>query len=500
MLFADWLDLIISEMNLKNLDIAEHSGIHQSTISRLRRADRLPSLSNNQVEELLNSVFRLSLKKNPSDKLKNLLGQQLCQQRPDQFSACNQDLLIRLQVEISKEKLTLIALSDIFHETARLLIAEDYARKESDGKKYLSDFSKKLDHLMQLFSITNAELANSINFDNSLISRWRNGSRIPQANNVAIKKIADFFADIITARDLKKECEPLDKAQKSFLLFVQSFSQPDLSDNLLAWFQNVQTESSLLNPRSQRLLKEIDKYLPHSSAAELIDIAYLEELMSSPKHLVYHHISGLREAIVRFLAEIIISDKKHTLLLFSNQKMDWLDKEPRFMKIWELLMYTLLCQGHKIEIIHTFGRSGNEISIALEKWLPLYLKGEITPYTCDRLNLYGKNQSPLVKTLFINPGCSAINAELIQGNEENSGYFYYTSGSKLQDFCHQFEQLKELSEPVFPILLKQNSFITELIQELDQQANSPESKAKIAIIKQNLRLLKAKVQTNKNPC
>lgn len=63
MLFAYWLDLMISEMKLKNLDIAEHSGIHQSTISRLRRAERLPSLSNNQVEELLNSVFRLSLKK-----------------------------------------------------------------------------------------------------------------------------------------------------------------------------------------------------------------------------------------------------------------------------------------------------------------------------------------------------------------------------------------------------------------------------------------------------
>ena len=54
-------------------------------------------------------------------------------------------------------------------------------------------FELRLKKLMHIYNVTNKHLANELNVDPSLISRWKNGHRIPSEKYDQIRDIASFF-------------------------------------------------------------------------------------------------------------------------------------------------------------------------------------------------------------------------------------------------------------------------------------------------------------------
>ncbi len=56
-----------------------------------------------------------------------------------------------------------------------------------------SHFRDKLILLMDLYKVSNSQLARGINVDASLISRWRSGQRVMAANSPHVTKIAEYF-------------------------------------------------------------------------------------------------------------------------------------------------------------------------------------------------------------------------------------------------------------------------------------------------------------------
>ena len=59
------------------------------------------------------------------------------------------------------------------------------------------DFSEKINLLMKMVHTTNFELAETLDVDPSLISRWRTGERKVGTSSPYIAKIARFFAERI---------------------------------------------------------------------------------------------------------------------------------------------------------------------------------------------------------------------------------------------------------------------------------------------------------------
>ncbi|QNB45639.1 hypothetical protein BR63_04535 [Thermanaerosceptrum fracticalcis] len=49
-------------------------------------------------------------------------------------------------------------------------------------------FSHKLNHLMEIFGVSNNRLAKALSIDASLVSRWRTGNRVPAQDSPYIKK------------------------------------------------------------------------------------------------------------------------------------------------------------------------------------------------------------------------------------------------------------------------------------------------------------------------
>ncbi|MGI6578951.1 MAG: hypothetical protein ACOX3H_01690 [Saccharofermentanales bacterium] len=417
MQFSDWLNQIQNKFNFKNIDIARHSGIHASTISRYRRGTRIPINNPDHLNKIISGLIELAEAKNKIAELYQLVGyQQDTHSKPDLF-----DELLQIS------------------EACLLRNVDETIEFEN----YVPDFERKLDFFMQTFSVSNARLANALNLDNSLISRWRSGARLLKKDHPALEAIIDYFTNIIE----KKQNTELTMPQQHFMAFIEKGPGFNLAENLSAWFLSAQNESMIVQQNVKKILDKINDW--HGNKIELIqpDSIYFQTLGAVKKQETYRGLAGLREAVIRFFTDIIFSEQKRKLQLFSNQEMDWLGADKKFLQAWLICMDTIVKQGHEIEIIHNLGRSMEEITMGIEKWLPLHMNVNVTPYTCDSLNLSG-NKNPLVKTMFIDVGNAAINAEMVRGSEDQTDYHYFTSSSKVKDLSDQFEHLLRISEPI----------------------------------------------------
>lgn len=112
---------------------------------------------------------------------------------------------------------------------------------------------------------------------------------------------------------------------------------------------------------------------------------------------------GKRQCVIRFLSDLVAAEEPVTLLLHSEERMEWIYENPDFAKQWGALLVTLLQRGSRIVIVHTINRSFEEMVEAVSKWAPLYAAGAIEPYYTSRLR-----DSVFQRTLFIAKGKSAI--------------------------------------------------------------------------------------------
>ncbi|HHX37732.1 MAG TPA: hypothetical protein GX717_07115, partial [Clostridiaceae bacterium] len=82
---------------------------------------------------------------------------------------------------------------------------------------------------------------------------------------------------------------------------------------------------------------------------------------------------------------------------------------------------------------------------------PLYLNGTISSYTCGGLNRREGPIMPLVSTLFVDVGHAAIRGEFVQGLEDEAVYRYYQGEKNVRGIERQFDQLKQMSEPLLQV-------------------------------------------------
>ncbi len=71
------------------------------------------------------------------------------------------------------------------------------------------NFEEKFNYLMNLTGTHNSELARSVAIDASLVSRWRNGSRSPAANQAMMEALGKFFAAKLKSGYQKAEMQLL---------------------------------------------------------------------------------------------------------------------------------------------------------------------------------------------------------------------------------------------------------------------------------------------------
>lgn len=316
-------------------------------------------------------------------------------------------------------------------------------------------FHDKLNLLMTLQNIPNNKLAKALSLDPSLISRWRNGTRDLPKHSEYVEAIAAYF--VASYKDKSRLCELMNIA------FDKSTCTSTMIQNhLKAWLLDEQSTNSAL---VSRFIEKLNQITPQNTTTSLPEFVILATSGKKLSVEAYEGNAGKREAVVRFLSAVIVHPTPCTLLLFSNESMTWLTESEDFYMKWAMLLLEVLKRGHLIKIIHTINRSTDELLVAIEKWLPLYMSGQIEPF------YYPNYQDSLFKrTLFIAPGIAALTSSTLSDSEP-SEQLYYHDQHMINQLVHEFDAYLKHCRPLMRIFTRENmGGFESLVIEYESQA------------------------------
>lgn len=327
-------------------------------------------------------------------------------------------------------------------------------------------FAEKLDLLMKITNTSNILLSRNIAMDASFISRLRRGNRTPAKNVTYLQSMADYFA-----RNLRTDY------QKTGL-----------------W--EAIKQSSLIQPSETELLKPLEIIVyewlneKESPAADSIN-AFLDDIINfqfkktePPADVeidkvpdivvkevdVFYGVEGKQAAVLTFLSLIVKSKSPQTLLLYSDEDMEWLTSKREFTAQWASLMSQLLRKGNRIKIIHSTNRNFDEMMTGIKRWVPLYMTGAIEPY------YYPKNKDRLFRqTLFIAPDTPvAVTSSSVGNGTKNAANFLFTNNETVKALSEEYHDFLHLCRPLMHISTPANKkeYLTLLSEFEDEKTNT----------------------------
>lgn len=437
MTFNEWLDGLMTELALTNAAVARYGRLDPSTISRYRAGTRIPLPDCKALRQLVTGLYEAVKAENMTAQLSSHIS-----------GSSDRPLFERLLAAATKH-------------------AERHSTPTEFDERCHDTFSDRFDRIMRHLGLSNIQLARKVNLDSSLISRWRTGARLPKKDNPSLVATAVYLWQLLTQKSSARK----DPKRGALLSEIDRHNTEALTgtEPLLHYLTDGGDHKDKLNQTVDAILEKISRW-QGAGTMPSIEVQPTEEPRLEARSL-YQGIHGLREAVVRFLSDVAYSTTPRQLKLFSNQSMTWLTADPAFTKQWATLMGMVLARGHKIEIIHHLGRSVVELTDAIEKWLPLYMMGSISPYTCTELNLPSARSIPLVKTIFLDKGHSVISGELVQGTEDEAYYRFLTDERSLNAFEKQFEQLMRHSTSLITTERQADAISRQITSSLDAYTN-----------------------------
>ena len=263
--------------------------------------------------------------------------------------------------------------------------------------------AERLDFLMNVTNTKNSVLARALVVDQSYVSKARKGKRKLSRNQTFVNRAADYFARTIT-----------EDYQKSIILREMHLdrdwpdAESEVKELLYDWLQN----SSASQLPLERLLSAMTAPTEQLCFPE---VEYPVIKAKKEEAAFYFGKAGKRDGVIAFLNALCNSGKPHTLLLHSDESMEWLYEDNSFAQMWAMLLGKLIQNGSRVKIIHSIGRDANEMWEAVQKWLPLYRSGAIEPYFYPRLR-----DGIYHRTLFIAAGHSALVSTSVQGQPDGA--------------------------------------------------------------------------------
>lgn len=386
-MFAEKIDQIMSQYQIKNVDLAKVARVSPSSVSKIRRGLSFPTASNGIYQKIYNAL--------------------------DQLLSDNQIMELKHQYKIAWD-------CDSFCTWAC-----------SDESPILSKFSVCLCKLMDFFEIHNNTLANEFNFDSSLISKYRTGKRIPTMDSEFVKSLCMYFAQLTVHSNRQKE---LSKMMN--IPYCQDKRVEVWATDILRWMMSEELDTQLMD-KIFGMMEEQRYFSPNfKKVLELVkinDIPYQSSIKKQGN-------AGLRELVTLFLSLCSKSKEKLELRLFSNQDMSWMIEDKNFFVTWQALMMTVLECGHKVITIHNIGRRDQEMFSAVEGWLPLHLSGNIESY-------YYNEAAPksFSNTIFHCKNFAVYGNSILHLEEETN--FYFTQDSNTIGKLEQaFDELMNYSQ------------------------------------------------------
>lgn len=413
MSFIDKCNRIFTILDCSNADIARVGGIDPSLISRFRTGSRQPRATSTQFLLFCKGIVGYAQHNGLSEKLQHECGLPGLGNPEDEVNA---------------------------YLTEREEKPKSTPKKPSRSSAGL--FSEKLNALMNLCNISNIRLARALNVDSSLISRFRNGLRTPLKNSPLMESLCTYFYKIAKQNELEQELSDLIGTSVSMLEckddFIKSFTK---------WFsdENGQYNTGIMDSFLEKLDSLGVIKIPNLPPINTIVTADILQDQSNE----YVGIDGMRQAVIRFLGTVALSENHGTLKLYSDQNINWLASDPGFLLKWATLMCAVLLKKTPVKMIHNINRNIDEMLIGIEKWLPLYMSGMVEGF-------YRRSHSDpwFSHTLFVAPGTAAICASIATGTEDAGIYQYSDTRERTVYYENQIDILMKNAKPLIRVFKK----------------------------------------------
>lgn len=205
---------------------------------------------------------------------------------------------------------------------------------------------------MKLTGINGKVLSNSLHFDMSLISRWKNGKR-KILNEAYLADLAKFF---LTYGDgqFRGICSGL-------INLSLDASDQAIIEGLKIWLSAPMLEEDLYGIGS----------MSHGE-----DHTFIHAFVGN---------EGRRHSVLAFLAMAIRLRSGGTLYLSSSEENSWLMADTTYWNKWTLALEQCIEAGYEIVLIHTVRPTVEDLYRTFIQWLPLYMTGHVSAYyTTDK--------------------------------------------------------------------------------------------------------------------
>ena len=390
-MFSERLNNVLELLQLTPAEFARSAHFDKSYVSRMLSGRKVPKMGGDGLKRLAKELLQAADEKKKLEVLFSLIGAER--------SAGEKENRAKLMTWLLRDE------------------EEADERSSRQDAEITRIFGERLSALMELCGLSNVRLGRSLNIDPSYVSRFRNGMRYPGANPKLMDDLTALFLERLTDQgktaQLAEFCgippeslvEPEEAFEKLYdWLFCISRTEPE------AYIESLIEEVGALS----------EMPVPVSASFSAAD----PELPADERE-IYYGLSGLQQAVLRFLLAAIRGKAKE-LFLYSDQNMDWMELDVDFRQQWAGLMGLCVSQGTRIVIIHHLNRNPDEMKAAIRDWLPLYATGLVQSYYSPR-----KKGERFSTTLFLCPGQACIHGSNVAGTENEKGIYRYDTVPEL---------------------------------------------------------------------
>lgn len=394
MTFNEQLNKYMEQFDCSSQDLVTASGLSSSVISRYRNGDRTPNVKSNQLEQLTVGLYKICCDKN-----------------------------------IKKEQ------SEIYNTLANSL---------NDILISSEQLSKNFNEIISALNISVADLARSICYDASFLSKIRAGNRKPSKSKDFVEAVCAFVVSKYSSQSNKQtislliDCNVEDLKNQSDYLF-----------HLVNWFSS---NTSIEENSISNFLKNLDEF----DLGQYIKAIHFDELKvpfvpfykSSSKN--YYGIEEMKKGELDFFKATVFSKSEEPVFMCSDMPMEDMAKDIDFGKKWMFAIAMCLKKGHHLNIIHNLDRPFNEMMLGLESWIPIYMTGQISPYYLSNLknNIY--NHLNYVSA------AAALSGECINGFHNKGMYYLTTNKNEIEYYKEKSDLLLKKAKPLMEIYRESN--------------------------------------------
>ena len=404
MAFASVLDGFCSTLKCSNAVIASKCELSSSTLSRYRNGRRTPNPGSPVIERLAHGIASLARENGIAE--------------------------ISSQDEISQALRASLSLNQPLG----------------------MGFAARLDSLMQLLGIRNAEIAQVLRLDSSYISRIRHGERTPSNKD----GIAETAAQIATVRcmehDVLEEVLGLIGAN-DVLAQIDMHNMEEVG--LLARAIKGWLLGSKVTDQDVESVLSLFEYIDKGDYNKVLERTERVEpplACSSPLEASMQFYRGegfMWKAELAFLSHALKCGA-HDLILSTDMPAFEAVLPDTAIEEYQRAVVELIRNGSKVVVIHSTDRTLSESVRAMKAWIPLYMTGSVTP-------LY---LSGMVSQLFYHTNnvcdCCAMSSEAIRGHEKDGQYFLSTRAEDIAYYRTKMNHIKEQASVMLEIYRNDN--------------------------------------------